>query len=73
MTGGDRLRVNGELREYPGGAFPETVAALIASLGLNESMIVAEVNGEIVRRADFSSHRLKPSDQIELVRFVGGG
>ena len=68
-----RLVVNGEDREYAGGEFPGTVSDLIASFGLDATMVVAEVNGDIVRRDDFASHTLAGGDKIELVRFVGGG
>lgn len=73
MNAKSLLRVNGENHEYDDDALPDTVAALISELGLDPSMLVAEVNGEIVGRADFSSRGLCPGDEVELVRFVGGG
>lgn len=67
------LEVNGEAREYGARDLPETLSALIASLGLDPGMVVAEVNGEIVKRSDFSVRALSDGDKVELVRFVGGG
>ena len=67
------LRVNGQTREYGAADFPETVAALVASVGIDANMVVAEINGEIVSRNDYETHRLAPGDKVELVRFVGGG
>ncbi len=67
------LSVNGEPREFAADLFPATVAALIATLELDPAMVVAEVNGDIVGRGDFTSHALQPGDIVELVRFVGGG
>lgn len=66
------LRVNGEYREFVGG-IPATLANLIDSLHLDSGKLVAEVNGELVKRDDFASRALSNGDQIELVRFVGGG
>ena len=73
MIPAESLSVNGAEHRFDGGTFPATVAALIAHLGLDARMVVAEVNGDIVGRDAFSSHALKPGDTVELVRFVGGG
>ncbi len=67
------LTVNGAARAFPPDGFPPTVAALLAELGLEASMVVAEVNGEIVRRDAYAAHPLADGDTVELVRFVGGG
>ncbi len=67
------LTVNGETREYGEADFPGTVEALAQSLGLDPTGIVAEVNGDIVRREDIACHALAGGDTVELVRFVGGG
>lgn len=67
------LSINGESREFVDSLFPGTVADLIATLELDPAMVVAEVNGDIVGRADFASHALQHGDSVELVRFVGGG
>ncbi len=68
-----RLVVNGEEKTYGGGAFPASVAALAESLGLDPALVVAEVNGEVVRRDRVAGHALADGDRVELVRFVGGG
>ncbi len=67
------LIVNGQGRQYAAEAFPATLAALLAGLGLESARVVAEVDGKVVRREDFSTCRLAPGARIELVRFVGGG
>ncbi len=67
------LVVNGETRGYAASELPGTVGELLASLGLDPGMVVAEVNGVIVKRVDFASHGLFSGDRVELVRFVGGG
>ncbi len=67
------LVVNGEERTYADGAFPGCVGDLVRSLGLDAKMVVAEVNGDIIGRANIAAHPLRPGDRVELVRFVGGG
>ena len=67
------LTVNGEAREFGPAGFPATVGILADFLGLDAAMLVAEVNGAIIRREDFGVHALRPGDVVELVRFVGGG
>ncbi len=53
--------------------FPPTVGALAESLGFDPAALVAEVNGDIIRREHFAGHALREGDVVELVRFVGGG
>ncbi len=66
-----RLVVNGQDRDIA--AESANLTALIQDLGLDPGMVVAEVNGDIVKRADFPAFSLSDGDKIELVRFVGGG
>jgi thiamine biosynthesis protein ThiS len=42
-------------------------------LGINQATVVAEINGKIIAREDFSQTQVSPGQRIELVRFVGGG
>lgn len=71
--GAVRLLVNGQAREYGSGMRPASLADLIHSLGLDAGMVVAEVNGDIVGRDQYRQRALADGDNIELVRFVGGG
>ena len=64
------LVVNGEPRDAPPGA---TVLALLESLGCPPGRVAVEVNGEILKRAEFGRARLRDGDRIEVVQFVGGG
>ena len=54
-------------------ALPKDLGELVFGLGLPDEAVVAEVNGEIVKRGLFSQCRLNSGDRVELVRFVGGG
>jgi thiamine biosynthesis protein ThiS len=65
------LTVNGAPRTAESG---ETVAGLLAGLGLDPRMIVVERNGTILRQRDeFGRLALAEGDVLELVHFVGGG
>lgn len=64
------VTVNGELRRIPA---PATLAGLVAHLGLDPRMVVAELNRRVVRRADLDATPVGDGDVVELVHFVGGG
>lgn len=64
------ILVNGESREVPQAT---TVAALANLLGLNSKTVVVQRNEDIVDRTNYESTVLEDGDQIELIRFVGGG
>jgi len=62
--------LNGEDRE----AAPDiTVLALLESLGLAPGRVAVELNGDVLRRADFGRRTLRDRDRVEFVQFVGGG
>jgi sulfur carrier protein len=65
-----RLEVNGETKEIEAGA---TVRALLASIGLESTLVAVERNGEIVPRAQHATTTLSDGDRLEVVHFVGGG
>jgi thiazole synthase/sulfur carrier protein len=64
------VTLNGERRETPHGC---TVAALLAELGLDPRKIAVERNEAIVPRSLYTTTRLHPGDQLEIVHFIGGG
>ena len=65
-----RIIVNGE--EHA--ARPElTVEALVEQLALRPERLAIELNGEVVRRADWPRTTLDEDDRVEIVHFVGGG
>lgn len=65
-----RLTLNGEAKDVTDVA---TVAALVASLGLENTRVAVEVNRQIVRRAAWPDVVLAEGDVVEIVHFVGGG
>lgn len=46
---------------------------LVESLEMPERRLAVELNGIVVRKADWPKTLLKPDDRIEIVHFVGGG
>jgi thiamine biosynthesis protein ThiS len=50
-----------------------TLGALLEHLKLDPQKVVAEVNGAIIPKENFSAATLADGDIVELVRFVGGG
>jgi thiamine biosynthesis protein ThiS len=65
-----KLTLNGKVRQVESGA---VLSDLLASLQLAEKLVLVELNGHPIQRADFPSTSLAESDQIEIVRMVGGG
>jgi sulfur carrier protein len=65
-----KLTLNGQARDMESGA---TVSDLLISLQLAERLVLVELNGQAVQRADFPATKLDEGDSIEIVRMVGGG
>jgi sulfur carrier protein len=64
------ITLNGRLRTFGGGM---SVSDLVASLELQDRLVVVERNGEIIRRSEFPSVEVVEGDTLEIVHFVGGG
>lgn len=67
------LKVNGVEKQFPVGQLPSTVVELLKQLGIEAATVVAEVDGQIFEYKKFPQTRLCNGQNIELVRFVGGG
>ena len=64
------ISLNGEARPLPA---PLSVAALIASLGLDTRKVAVERNEAIVPRSTYAHTWLAAGDRLEIVHFIGGG
>ena len=64
------IKVNGETI-YPEGEM--TVADIVEGRGYRAALIAVEVNGAIVKKADYDKTVLRDGDKVEIVSFVGGG
>lgn len=63
------VTVNGRARDVEA----QTIADLVAALGLTGKRIAVEMNGEIVPRSRYASTTLSAGDKLEIVGAVGGG
>ena len=69
----DVLKINGKERQFAPHEMPATLAKLLQTLGVEAAAVVAEVDGQIVRREDYERTGIKAGQQIELIKFMGGG
>jgi sulfur carrier protein len=65
-----QIELNGQPKELTGAT---TVAALLASLGLDKAPCAVEVNARLVRKSEHAAHPLADGDRVEVVTLVGGG
>ena len=65
-----QIKVNGEIREIDGRL---SVQALAGALALDLRQVAVERNREIVPRSRYGETMLSDGDEIEIVRFIGGG
>lgn len=65
-----RVYLNGEIRNVP----PELdLEQLLEHFSLPSRRVAVELNKQVVGRADWKKIKVKDSDTIEVVHFVGGG
>jgi len=66
------LKINGTDKTFDEG-LPATLSDLLAKLDIDAATVVAEIDGRIIERKDFSQTAINEGQAIELIRFVGGG
>ena len=64
------IRLNGEPYEIGG---PVTISALLAALNIDPRIVAVEHNIVVVKRQQYDATVVREGDEIEIVRFVGGG
>ncbi len=64
------IRLNGEPFEIAG---PVTISALLAELNIDPRIVAVEHNVRIVKRQQYDQTIVREGDEVEIVRFVGGG
>ncbi|WP_339060592.1 sulfur carrier protein ThiS [Tepidibacillus marianensis] len=62
--------VNG--REVTGFA-GKTVTELLSELKLNQTLVVVEINFEIIPKDQYDVRILQETDKVEIISVVGGG
>lgn len=64
------ITVNGRTREVPQ---VETVGELLRAMEVDARQVVVELNQVIIRRSQLDETPVQCDDQVEILRFVGGG
>lgn len=64
------MLINGEEKSL---ACPTALSELLTQLGYRAELVAVELNGNIIKQADFSSTTITDADKLEIVSFVGGG
>ncbi len=64
------LTVNGNTKLFQD---IKTVTDLLITLNLEPETVVVEHNTTIIQPGSFDSAHLAEGDQVEIIRFVGGG
>lgn len=62
--------MNGELREIPDRT---DLTQMIRLFSLPDKRVAIELNGEVIRRAQWAFTFVVQDDKVEVVHFVGGG
>ncbi|MFA7090568.1 MAG: sulfur carrier protein ThiS [Arcobacteraceae bacterium] len=65
-----QLIINGETKEFEEGT---SLQRVITALQIEDKVMAAAVNMQIVKKDDWGNFRLHDSDKLELLQFVGGG
>lgn len=64
------IKINGKPTEVPERS---TVDQLLQARGIRPGEAVVQYNGEIVDKSQWADIILKENDELEILRFVGGG
>jgi thiamine biosynthesis protein ThiS len=65
-----QVRINGEHRRVSEGI---SIAELVSELGFDPVRVAVERNLEVVPRSTLAQVPVQDGDELEIVRFVGGG
>jgi sulfur carrier protein len=63
------IRVNGEEQQH----VDESVAVLVQRLGIEPRGVAVAIDGDVVRRSEWSDVRIADGNVIEIVTAVAGG
>lgn len=64
------MHINGEEKDL---ASPTALSELLTQLDYRAAFVAVELNGNIIKQADFGSTKITDADKLEIVSFVGGG
>jgi len=64
------VMLNGQQKEFTEST---NLNDIIKELSIKKDLVVAEVNGDIIKKQDWDQKKIQSGDTVELVNFVGGG
>lgn len=64
-----QLTINGEIQQTTS----KTIQELLLELGIEDKVMAAAVNMDVVKKDVWSSFQLNENDRVEFLQFVGGG
>jgi len=64
-----KLTINGETKETNS----QTIQTLLIELGIEDKVMAAAVNMDVVKKDVWDSFQLNENDRVEFLQFVGGG
>ena len=65
-----KLIINGETKDIEDNS---SLQKIIRDLEIEDKVMAAAINMDIVKKEDWSSFTPKDGDKLELLQFVGGG
>lgn len=66
---GKMIKINGEKVNADG----KNISDILADMGYSEKRVAVELNKQIVPKAKYDATVVYDGDNLEIVRFVGGG
>lgn len=64
-----QLIINGEIQQ----TISKTIQELLLELGIEDKVMAAAVNMNVVKKDVWDSFQLNENDRVEFLQFVGGG
>lgn len=65
-----KVKINGQVSELN---LSLSIGQLLEAKGINPGEVVVQYNGEIVEKETWPTTMMKDCDELEILRFVGGG
>ncbi|MBI5415217.1 MAG: sulfur carrier protein ThiS [Candidatus Omnitrophica bacterium] len=65
-----RITINGQKKEM---SSSQSLREVIGQFRASPAVLIAEINGTIIKKDQWDQIRVNDGDTVELVSFVGGG
>lgn len=64
-----KIILNGKEKEI----HVETISSLLQELEIEDKVMAAAVNMDVVKKENWQEYKLSENDKVEFLQFVGGG